>query len=169
MATRSVLCGILCLLCLVPLRGQSAASPRKGKLYERALSATITEMEKAYGDIDDSSLGTNIRTNYRHLPVEKRDEITEDLPTQFGKHEVEYLDIQGLMDRYGRLGKRFAILRIFPIRDSDEFLEVVIGFYWFSLEDKKPVFALSDWSIIKFRHDCANHIWILAGVKLVGI
>lgn len=168
MATRSVLL-YLCLLCLAPLGGQSAASSEKGKLYERALSATIMEMERAYGHIDDSSLDTNIRTNYRHLPVEKRDEITEELPTQFDKHEVEYLDVQGLMDRYRRLGKPFAILSIRPMRDNGEDLEVVIRVYWFSMEEEKPVFALSDWSIVKFRHDCAKHKWILASVKLDGI
>jgi hypothetical protein len=170
LATRSILCCILCLLCLAPLRGQSAASPEKGTLYERALSATIMKMEKDWGNIDDSCcLNTSIRTNYRHLPVEKRDEITEELPTQFDKHEVEYLDVQGLMDRYRQLGKKFAILRILPMRENGEYLEVVISVYWFSLEEEKPVYALSEWSIVKFRHDCAKHAWILASVKLVGI
>src|SRR5579862_9355892 len=87
-------------ICFFPFCGQQKdISTENDDLYARALSASIEEMEKSWGSIDDSCCSSRIRTDYRHLIVEK-DEITESLPKQFGTHEMEYLDSQELKDRY---------------------------------------------------------------------
>jgi hypothetical protein len=41
-------------------------------------------MEKSYGHMDDSEGGSRIRTDYRHMLVEKDPEITDGLPSQQG-------------------------------------------------------------------------------------
>jgi hypothetical protein len=99
-----------------PFYGQQKdVSTESDDLYSRALSASIDEMEKSWGSIDDGCCSSRIRTDYRHLIVQK-DEITETLSKQFGTHEIEYLDSQELKNRYQRLRKEFAVLRVRPMR-----------------------------------------------------
>ncbi|HSK45825.1 MAG TPA: hypothetical protein VLA83_18255 [Candidatus Binatia bacterium] len=175
MTIRPILSGALCLLCFLPFRGQQTDAPtEESNLYARALSATADEMEKSWGEIDDtccirSLRETRIRTNYRDLIVEKYDLITEGLPARFGDHEIEYLDVGELSARYHKLHKEFAVLRIHPMRNSGSSLKIYIGVYWFSSNKDHVVFAFSDWSNVEFRYDCENRKWVINEVKLGGI
>ncbi len=170
MTFRSALVAISCITCFSILHGQSnAASTGKDNLYEWALSATIKEMDKSWSAIDDSERNTRLRTDYHHLIVEKTDEITEELPTRFGASEVEYLDINHLTNRYRRLRKEFAILRVFPLRNDGEVLTIQISVYYFRSKRKNTFYALSDWSVVSFRYDCEKRSWILESVKLGGV
>jgi len=172
--TRLIFSGLCCLLCLVPLKGQDKSKPvSQGTLYKRALSTGVEAMAQSWGDIDDtcciSSLrSTRIRTDYRHLIVEK-DDVSDGLPTRFGDHEIEYLDVKGLSDRYRRLRKQFSILRIHPMREIEGNLRVVIGVYWFEIKRQRVSYAFSDWSEVSFRYDCEKREWVIADVKLGGI
>src|SRR5438045_3673139 len=89
---------------------QSGSS--KDNLYSLALKTSILKMEKDYGHIDDSVMGERIRTDYRHMVIEKDLLITDGLPTEFENHTIEYLDQQGLSERYNQLGKPYATLVI---------------------------------------------------------
>jgi hypothetical protein len=53
-------------------------------LYAVALFVSLAEMEKSWGEIDDSDGGSRVRTDYHRMPVEKDPEITDHLPAQFG-------------------------------------------------------------------------------------
>jgi len=175
MMIRHLLSGALCLLCFLPFRGQQTDAPNEeNNLYARALSATADEMEKSWGGIDEtccinSLRKKKIRTDYRHLIVEKSDQITEGLPARFGDHEIAYLDVRELSDRYRRLRKEFAILRIHPMRNSGTSLNIQIGVYWFRSSKNHVVYAFSDWSEVEFRYNCENQKWVISEVKLGGI
>lgn len=167
--------GALCLVCFLPFRGQQADTPAEdSNLYARAMSATADEMEKSWGKIDDtccleSLRKTRIRTNYRHLIVEKNDLITGDLPARFGDHEIEYLDVGELSARYHKLHKEFAVLSIHPMRNSGMGIRVHISVYWFSSKKNKAIYAFSEWSDVEFRYDCENRKWVINEVKLGGV
>ena len=64
----------------------------ENNLYSLALKASILQMEKDWGQIDGSVRGEEIRTDYRHIIVEKDPLITDGLPAEFDNHSVEYLD-----------------------------------------------------------------------------
>jgi hypothetical protein len=126
-------------------------------------------MEKSWGSIDDSVLNTRVRTDYRHLIVEKEEGITEDLPARLGAHDFEYLDVNGLRHRYHELKKEFAILHIHPMRNSGGLLTINISVYWFRAKKESLLYGLSDWSQVTLRYDCKEQSWALAEVKLGGI
>jgi hypothetical protein len=150
-----------------PKEGQGPA--RKDSLYSVALFASVSEMEKSWGHIDDSNGGRRTRTNYRHVLVEKDPEITEGLPLQQGDYRVEYLDFQEQMERYKTLGKEFAILRIGPMKSDGSVLKVEVSVSYVKYEKHKFLRAISDWSDVEFHYDCENQKFVVAGVKLGGI
>src|ERR1700756_732556 len=110
---RSVLLTATIALFTVVVSAQSNQSgPNEDNLYSLALKTSILKIEKDYGHIDDTVMGERIRTDYRHMVVEKDPLITEGLPTEFENHSIEYLDHQGLLERYIKLGKPYATLVI---------------------------------------------------------
>ena len=95
-----------------------------------------------------------MRTDYRHLIVEKDPLITDDLPTEFENHFFEYLDNQGLVERYKKLGKSDAVLVIRPIRNEGATLKIAVVVYWVSYKKRRLQLGLSDWGEVEFRYDC---------------
>ena len=119
--------------------------------------------------IDDSNGGSSIRTDYRHALVEKDPEITDGLPSQRGDYQVEFLDRREQMDRYKKLQKEFAILRIHPIQSDGSRLKIQVSVSYFTYEKRKFLLAISDWSDVEFSYDCASQKFIISSVKLGGI
>jgi hypothetical protein len=138
-------------------------------LYAVALKASILQMEREYGHINDSVSGESVRTDYRHMVVEKDSVITDALPTEFDGHVVEYLDNTGLMARYRKLGKSYPTLRIRPIRNEGTALKIAVVVYWVSYEKHRLLSGLSDWSEVEFRYDCDKQQFVISSVKLGGI
>ncbi len=141
----------------------------KDNLYSIALKTSILQMEKEWGHIDDTVLGENVRTDYRHMIVEKDPLITEGLPTEFENHFVEYLDKEGLARRYSKSGKPFAALAIHPIRNEGKTLKIAVLIYWITYKKRRLEFALSDWSNVEFQYDCEKQQFVVSSVKLGGI
>jgi hypothetical protein len=77
---RSVVLSILPFLFVLPVYPQqrTGTAAKEESLYSKALFASIVEMEKSYGHIDDSDSGTRIRTDYHRILVEKDLGITDD-------------------------------------------------------------------------------------------
>jgi hypothetical protein len=136
-------------------------------LYWLALKASILQMENEWGHIKDS-VG-EVQTDYRHMIVEHDPIITDALPTQFDGHVVEYLDDAGLTERYRKLGKSYATLRIRPIQNDGATLKIGISVYWVSYRKQGLLFELSDWSDVEFRYDCDKQHFVISSVKLGGI
>jgi hypothetical protein len=154
----------------ISVSAQSRLSQRsENDLYSIALKTSILQMEKEWGQIDDTVLGTRIRTDYRHVIVEKAPLITDGLPTEFGNHAVEYLDNQGLVERYRTLGKSYATLVIQPIQNEGATLKIAVVVYWVSDKKHRLQLALSDWSDVEFHYDCDTQQFVVSSVKLGGI
>jgi hypothetical protein len=169
MTIQSILRCAICFICFLPSYGQQKDVSTDGDdLYAKALSASIEEMEKSWSRFDDSCCDNRIRTDYRHLIVEK-DEITETLPKQFATHEIEYLDSHELSDRYQRLRKEFAVLRVHPLRYNGGRFKILIGVSWFKVKKGHLFYAFSDWSEVEFQYNCEKQNWEITNVKLGGI
>jgi hypothetical protein len=162
---------VACIACItIAVSAQSKPSQGvENNLYSMALKTSILQMEKEYGHMDDSVLGENMRTDYRHLIVEKDPLITDDLPTEFENHFVEYLDNQGLVERYKKLGKSYAVLVIRPIRNEGATLKIALVVYWVSYKKRRLQLGLSDWGEVEFRYDCDKQQFIVSSLKLGGI
>ena len=77
---RSLLLGSIPLIWVASALPQaSIPSEKEDDLYAIALAASVREMQKSWGEIDDSDKG-RIRTDYHHLLVRKNPEITDDRP-----------------------------------------------------------------------------------------
>jgi hypothetical protein len=126
-------------------------------------------MEKSYGHIDDSVHGSQIRTNYLHMLVMKDPEITQGLPTQFGDHQIEYLDKQAVIAKCRTLGKEFSILEIHPMHSDGHTLRIQVSESWASYHKGRLTLAVSDWSDVEFRFDPEKQSFVIASVKLGGI
>jgi len=141
----------------------------ENNLYALALKTSILQMEKDWGHIDDSGRSEEIRTDYRHMIVEKDSLITDGLPAEFENHAVEYLDHEGLAARCRKLGKSYATLAIRPIQNEGPTLKVAVVVYWVKLQKHRLELGLSDWSNVEFRYDCDQQQFVVSSVKLGGI
>ena len=165
---RYLLCAAVVLLSVGPAFSQeSAAPPKEENLYFKALSASIIEMEKAWGHQDNSYLG--VRTDYRQMLVERDLTITNDLPEQFGDHRVEYLEMQDVVAKCKQLRKPFAILKIFPMKNEGSRLKITINAYWASYKKGHLELALSDSSEVELNYSCENQSFVISKVKLGGV
>jgi hypothetical protein len=155
----------------VSLSAQSAISvpAHNENLYAIALEASLIQMEKAWGYMDQSSDGSRIQTDYRHVIVEKNPALTNDLPSSFADRAVEYLDHKGLIDRCKKLKKPFAVLKINPMRNEGDKLVINISVSWVMFRKGGLWFEISDWSNVEFNYDCEQRAFVRASVKLGGI
>jgi hypothetical protein len=149
---------------------QSNQSEAHGdNLYALALKASVLQMEKEYGHIDDTVLGERTRTDYRHMIVEQDPLITKGLPRAFENHFVEYLDSQALGERYKKSGKSYAALVIQPMQNEGKTLKIAVVVYWISYKKGNLQLGLSDWSNVEFHYDCDKQQFLIDSVKLGGI
>lgn len=114
---RLAVLSLVSVLFVSPATPQAESSVKDDNLYSMALFAGLAEMEKSWGDIDDS-YGGRIRTNYRHVVVENDSETTYNLLSEVGNYHVEYLDNQALIARYKVKSKEFSVLKIYPVRNE---------------------------------------------------
>jgi len=142
---------------------------KDGSLYSTALFASLAEMEKSWGHIDDSNGGENVRTDYHHMLVKKDPEITNGVSSQLGAYRVEFLDNPELIAKYRKLRKAFAVLEIHPAQNVGAELKIEVSVSYFSYRKGKAAFALSDWSDVNFRYDCEKQAFLVSAVDLGGI
>ena len=167
---RSVVISILPFLFVLPLYPQEKrAAAKEENLYSKALFASIVEMEKSHGQMDDTFSGTRFRTDYHHMMVEKDPGITDDLPEQFGEYRVEYLDTQNQIARSKELRKPYSVLKIQPMKSEGARLKIQVTVYWVEYKKSKLNLAVSDWSDVEFRFNCETQSFAISNVKLGGI
>lgn len=147
----------------------NGASGKGDDLYSMALVASITEMQKSWGYIDDGENGSRLRTDYNHLIVRQYPEITQQLPREFGAHHIEYLDDHALIDRYKTLGKEFSVLEVHAIHNEGPRLKINISVSWIGYKHGRLSLGISDWSEVEFVYDREKNIYIISDVKLGGI
>lgn len=154
-----------------PSAQSNPSETNESNLYSLALKASILRMEEEWGNLGHGPVEDKIRIpiDYRHMLVSKDPIITDDLPAMFKDHSIEFVDDQELMDRYRKLKKSFAVLRISPIRNKGNVLEVVISTDWVSYRKNRLDLAYSDWSVVEFRYDCERGAFVTSSVKLGGV
>lgn len=140
----------------------------KDSLYAVALFASLREMQKSWGYIDDNDSNT-LRMDYRHMFVESDPRITDGLPSEDGEYRVEYLDMQAQKDRCQKLKKHFAILTIEPMRSDGSVLEIQVSVSHLSYMRHRLTYGFSDWSDVHFRYDCKSQRFVVSTVELGGI
>lgn len=138
-------------------------------LYTRSLLASLNEITKRWGNIDDSSAGTRVRTDWNNVTVEKFPEITDGMPARIDEFRIEYADLPALIDRYKRLRKEFSLLVAHPMTTEGPRLKLSYSISWFKYEKGKAFFGLSAWSIVYFRYDTNAQKYVVDEVKLGGI
>jgi hypothetical protein len=167
---RATVTCIALLLCSFSVSSQEGGtSAKKDNLYSLALFASLSEMEKSWGHLDDSDNGSAIRTNYRHMLAEKDPEITNGLPSQLGEFRVEFLADQQQKERYHQLRKGYSILRIRPIQNDGSTLRIEVSVSYVRFEKGKFTRGVSDWSDVEFRYDCEQQKYVITSIKLGGI
>jgi hypothetical protein len=144
-------------------------SQSKDTLYSMALVAGVAEMQKQWGYIDDGDRGGRIRTDYHHLIVRKKPEITDDLPSQSDEFHFDYLDDASLLGRYNQVKKGFSILEVHPIHDRGPTLKIHISQSWVESHQGHLWIGISDWANVEFRFDCRQQAYLISDVKLGGI
>ena len=155
---------------IVPwVSSQTAPAHEDDNLYAIALRASIVQMEREWGHIGYSGLEDQTPPDYRHMMVRKDAVLTDTLSNRFGEHSVEYLDDDALIQRYKKLRKSFAVLRIEPIRNAGNDLRIQVTVYWVSYKNNRLRLALSAWSDVHFHYDCSANEFNISSVKLGGI
>jgi hypothetical protein len=150
-------------------RSQAATETGKGNdLYATALIASITEMEKQWGNLDDSN-GDRIRTDYKHMIVEENPDLTDGLPTEFGPNRVDYLSDRALIGRYKAQKKKFLILVIHPIKTDGSLLTIGISMHWVSYRKGRLLFEIEGGSEVTSALNCGSETYKVSSVKLSGI
>ncbi|HET9318697.1 MAG TPA: hypothetical protein VFO27_02940, partial [Bryobacteraceae bacterium] len=77
------------------------------------------------------------------------------LPTNIGPTTIEYLDAKAVIERYRRLGRKFDVLEILPIRNVREVLIVNCAEYRVSMRRRKLVLGVAGGYMVHWRYDCA--------------
>ena len=172
---------LIILALVLALYSPSAFTRRANKpddennLYFRALFASLKKFDeldgtlKSRGAIVGDDCGNRLCADYHHMIVQKSGGITDNLPSQLGEYRVEYLDAQGLIDRYKRLRKGLPILISHPMVNEQERLKISFSFHWFSYKRRALIFEISDWSNVYFRYDFERREYVIDEVKLGGI
>jgi hypothetical protein len=138
-------------------------------LYTRSLLASLNEISKRWGNIDDSLSGNRMRTDWNNVTVGKFPEITDDMPTRLEEFRIEYADLPALVDRYKRLRKEFSLLVAHPMTTEGSRLKVSYSISWFKYEKGNASYGLSAWSIVYFKYDTNTRQFVVDEVKLGGI
>jgi hypothetical protein len=159
----------LLLLAVSAFPQSSKQRKQEDNLYADALTASITEMQKQWGYVDDSDNGSRKRTDFNHMIVRKDPELTDGLSSEFGEHHIEYLDDQALAEKYNALKKEFAVLTIHPIHKEGAHLRIQVSTSWVEYKKKGLWFGISDWSDVEFQYDCDKRRYVISSVELGGI
>jgi hypothetical protein len=170
MHTAKILLGlcVVPILWTLPLASQETSAP-KDQLYSMALVASVGEMQKEWGDINDGDEGNRIRTDYHNLIVRKNPEITDDLPLRSDKSHFEYLDDTSLLRRYNKVKKGFSILEVHPMHNRGATLKIRISQSWVENHHGRLWIGISDWADVELHYDCEQQTFVVSGVKLGGI
>lgn len=134
-------------------------------LYSMALFASLAEMQKQWGHFKDNTQ----QADFHNMAVEADADITTGLPGDQNDFHVAYLDTKGQIDRYKKLRKPFALMKIHPIKVEGSKLTIMISVSYFEYRHRRAMYGFSDWSEVAFEFDCSKNNYAIASIKLGGI
>lgn len=139
---------------------QASSVPAKDtNLYLLALDASIQKMSHSEG----------FRPQDRQIVVLTAPGITGDLPTEIRGHQIEYLDDQGLIDRFKSLKKEFEVLRIDPMQNDTAHLVISVDVSFVDYIKGDLLILPEGWIGVEFSFDCKTQSFIITKVGAVGI
>jgi hypothetical protein len=117
-------------------------------LYQRSLSACV------------ESKGLESPAN-NNLVVLENDVLrgmdsAKIFPTKIGSTTIEYLDTKAIMERYRRVGRKFAVLEVEPLRNVREVLIVNCAEYSVNIRRGKLVLGVGGGYMVHWRFDCST-------------
>jgi len=143
-------------------------------LYERALSACVTEQLKQYGNQSSET-----RLHLMNRIIERDDFLTDKLPTQVGEIKIEYLDRQAIVDRYKKKRddkKRdeesrveIPVSVISPIWNEGNILKISLRDWWISYKKRVYNQGLEGGCIVDFKFDSQLDDFVITKTDLWGI
>jgi hypothetical protein len=143
-------------------------------LYERALSACVTEQLTQYGD-----QGSETRLRLMNRIIERNDLLTDKLPTQVGEIKIEYLDRQAIIDRYRKKRddkKRdkesraeIPVSVISPIWNEGTILKISLRDWYVSYKKRVFNYALEGGCIVDFKFDSQLDDFAITKTDLWGV
>ena len=176
---RWILLPAFCLALALEAGGSEArAAQQDDNLYARALAASVEKIINEWGELDLSD-SWHARTDWKNIVVQSFPDITATMPRLVGDTHVEYLDDQGLIDRFKRVRKAFQIFQIHPMIVEGARVKVRFSLPWFQyggrrwipfLYDRRSLlFGYSDWSVVYFRLDQETRRYVVDEVRIGGI
>jgi hypothetical protein len=138
-------------------------------IYSEALVQAARQMQREWGDLQDSALDPRTFSDYRHVLVCRDASVRADFPENDGKRRFEYLDSRELLARRKKASKAFSVLIVNPARLDGTRIKVVVEQRWVDQNHGRIVLAVSDWGAVFFRFDCATREFVFDEVKLGGI
>ncbi len=147
----------------------TARQPPQESVYAKGLVASLAEMTKRWGHIDDGNGGARVRTNWKEPIVEAKAGFPKDLPERIGDVLVRYLDQNELIEQFKKLQKPFAFISINPMTTERERLVIRYGMSWFSFEKGIARYPTPDASVVFFKLDSARREYVVDEVRLVGL
>jgi hypothetical protein len=118
-----------------------------------------------------------------NVVVSYDDNLTRELPTQFGETKIEYLNDHELAEKYvstlkNQRGEGIPVIKIFPLYDKDEKLFFAYNNYSFSYSEKGGFFSkkkfIYRWALGGGCHaeiglDASSQKFVIKKVELWGI
>ncbi len=138
---------------------QDKAATTENNLYAKALSACLVKEPQAENSVEVE----------RSVIVEYNLFTTRNLPTQFGKIKVGYLDTNTLAARYKKNRELISILAIRPLQSDSTELELNILFYYLSFEKRSYNYSLEGGCNVKFVYDCEKKQFVVKTAETSGI
>ena len=152
-------------LCVANAFSQAQVKSTTGtNLYERALSACVTEQLKRYGGLHPE---TRLRLISRF--VEQHDIFTDKLPAQFGEIKVEYLDRQAIIERYKKNRAELFVTVIRPMTNDGTTLKISFSDYYMSYKKRVFNYALEGGCTVDFEFDCQLDDFAITKTGLWGV
>ena len=147
----------------------------ENNFYYKALLASLEKFDELEKTLKSRSAsvgddcGDRICADYHNMIVQYSHDITGNLPSRLGDYQVEYLNQQGLIDKYKKRNKELPILIPHPMENEQERLKISFTFHWFSYKKRSLNYAISDWCNVYFRYDCEKREYVIDEVRLGGI
>lgn len=150
-------CKVLFSLCLIlmasrQIKAQESAKDvpaglRSESLYLRSLSACV-EAKGLQGPTNNVIVLEN--------DVLRDMDSAKIFPTKIGSAVIEYLDTKAIINRFRRIGRRFGVLEVKPIRNVREVLIVNCAEYSVNIRRGKLVLGVAGGSMVHWRFDCST-------------
>jgi hypothetical protein len=113
---------------------QTAKQPIEKNLYVRALTEILPKLD--------------------NVIIENNLFLNSGFPKQINSSPIDYLDNLELIKRYKEKKQDLRVIRMFPMSNEGNLLEISFNYYWVNYKRKSLNFSLEGGIKVIFRYDC---------------